>query len=170
MSRDAFVILGLTPGHYEPAALAARYEAARAQLLRDLAGSDGRAEAGRRLDELQLAHARLLAAAQRRGEGQSTRDAQVAELRRLIAASIEDGLLRCSRRRAILEEARRIGLSEFQAHLLIAQEQFGGEALLDLRRKAPAGAADAGRVAARLAAAGVLAVALLLGMVHWLSL
>jgi len=46
-------------------------------------------------------------------------------LRLLIEAALEEGLLRYSRRQMIVERARELGLSEFQAHLLIAQVQYG---------------------------------------------
>ena len=83
----------------------------------------------RRLDDLHMAYTVL-----RTDEGQSELLRSLAEdddaplhLRRMIAAALEDGLLRYSRRQEILAEARRLGLSDFQTQLLIAQVQFGDE-------------------------------------------
>ena len=57
-----------------------------------------------------------------------TEAASISELRTLIRAMMEDGLLRYSRRQRLLEEARNRGIVEFHAQLLIAQVQIGNDA------------------------------------------
>lgn len=97
------------------------------------------------------------------------RDENVARLRRLIADSLEGGLLRYSRRQAILDEARRLGVSDFNAHVLIAQVQFG-DASVSPASTGPVGNGrlSDGRAAARLAGAGLLAFALFMSAMLWL--
>jgi hypothetical protein len=43
----------------------------------------------------------------------------------MVQYELRDGVLRYSRRRELLEFARRLGLPDFEAHLLIAQAQYG---------------------------------------------
>jgi hypothetical protein len=98
---------------------------------------------------------------------------QIAGLKILIAASLEDGLLRHSRRQEILSEARQIGLSDFQAHLLIAQVQFGDDRFtadwIAAGRRNQTRSAEWTRAGARMAAASILAVGIFLALVHWLA-
>jgi hypothetical protein len=160
MSHDPYSILGLAPGRYDPAALRRRFDDRRAEL------SGGRANRAR-LDELHVAYSVLRDPAnqtiylKRLDLGAATD--HTAELRLLIAASLEDGLLRHSRRLRILQEGRRLGLSPFHTQLLIAQTQFGPQrvlaAELDQRGQAPA-------AIARLAGLCVLALALFLAAVR----
>ncbi len=76
-------------------------------------------------------------------------------------------------RQEILSEARQIGLSDFQAHLLIAQVQFGDDRFtadwLAAGRRTRTRSAERTRAGARIAAAGILAVGIFLALVHWLA-
>ena len=169
MGRDYFTILGLAPGRYDSAEIARRFRAERARLLAQLHDPSTHVEARRRLEDLHLAYAALRdpgAQAEYLAARVGASD-DVAYLRRLIAASLEDGLLRYSRRQEILAEARERGFSDFQTQLLIAQVQFGDDsfspATPHYRRR------DFTRTRARLAAAGVLALAMFLALVRWLD-
>jgi hypothetical protein len=172
MDRDYFTILGLSPGRYNPGQVTQRFEAERVRLLAQLGRPATHATARRGLDELHLAYATLR---DPRTQAQYLRTRtdgcdDVARLRQLIAASLEDGLLRYSRRQDILAEARRVGFSDFQTQLLIAQVQFGDEQLDIIRPRAGrAAAGGATRAWASFAAAGVLALALFLAMIRWLG-
>jgi hypothetical protein len=171
MAQDYFAVLGLSPGQYEPAELTRRFVARRAQLLRKLDDPERYADSRQQLEQLHLAYA-ALRDSRRQREYLRTDPAEAKpheSLRALIEASLEDGLLRYSRRQAILERARELGLSEFQAQLLIAQVQFGTEespfisaAPVTVR------AADSG-MWVRLAGVGVLALAIFLFLVRWVS-
>lgn len=89
----------------------------------------------------------------------------VVELCGLIAESLEDGLLRHSRRQELLRHAARLGLSEFHAHLLIAQVQCGGSVLL-AEPSRPGRPNGDERLGPRLAAVGVLALGILLALIQ----
>lgn len=171
MGRDYFAILGLTPGRYAPTEIARRFDAERRRLLAQLDDPVRHATARRRLDELHRAYAALRDPHAQAEYLRSRRtDDDVARLRRFIAASLEDGLLRHSRRQEIIAEARRLGFSDFHAHLLIAQVQFGDERISPVSSPPAAGSRrDTSRAWARFAAAGVLALAMFLGMVRWLG-
>ena len=171
MAQDYFAVLGLSPGRYDPLEIARRFQARRAQLLAALDDPARYSDTRSALDQLHLAYSAL-----RDPHRQDDyRRSQFAEadagerLRGLIAASLEDGLLRYSRRQAILERARELGLSAFQAQLLIAQVQFGARET-PLIRGAPVTvrAADS-RTWVRLAGVGVLALAIFLFLVRWVS-
>ena len=134
--------------------------------------SDGYEAARRELDQLHLAYAALR---DPRGQAEYLRtraagaDAAT-RLRQLIAAALEDGLLRYSRRQDILTGARRLGFSEFHTPLLIAQVQFGeDEPGLDAAPRSRGARRDRSRAWAGLAAAGLLALALFLALVRWLG-
>ena len=45
--------------------------------------------------------------------------------RLLVISSLEDGLVRYSRRRDLLSAAQRLGLDRFEANLIIAEVQYG---------------------------------------------
>ena len=172
MGRDYFAILGLAPGRHEPAEVARRFRLERSRLLAQLDDPVARDAARRQLDYLHLAYAALrdpcAQAEYLRARVEGADD--VTRLRQLIAASLEDGLLRYSRRQEILAEARRLGFSEFHTQLLIAQVQFGDDGLWP-----PESAAtrrerrDTSRAWAGFAAAGVLALTLFLALVRWLG-
>ncbi len=170
MARDPFAVFGLAPGSYDPTELARRYILLRAGLLAALNEPGREVESRRQLEELHVAF-RLLrdprqqAALLRRRGGAAD---PAGELRALIAASLEDGLLRYSRRQAILERAAELGFNEFQAHLLIAQVQFGDEGL-DPTPSRETVVAVPPQAWARAAGVGVLALALFLALVAWLG-
>ena len=171
MANDYFAILGLTPGHYEPREITRRFQNARAQVLAELSGGGADAGTRQRLDDLHLAHATLRSPSMQArylSEQDGADDAE--RLRRLIAASLEDGLLRYSRRRMILAEARELGFNDFQTQVLIAQVQFGEDEIDPVPRAEAArrGAAHR-RIWAHTAAIGLLATAFFLLMIHWVS-
>jgi hypothetical protein len=163
MSHDPYTILGLTPGRYDAAELRRRLDDRRAEL-------GARAKTREGADELHVAYAVLREPDNqtvylKRFDRRSSPDG-AAELRALIAASLEDGLLRHSRRMRILKEGRRLGISPFHTQLLIAQTQFGPQRVLPDElgdgKKQPA--ADAS--VARWAGLFVLALALFLAAVR----
>lgn len=169
MALDYFRLLGLEHGEYAPAEIECRYRAVRKQLLAE-AQREGSAVLWRRLDSLHLAY-QVLRDPNRQSchlqqvRGQLTDPLPRFQLR--IAGSLEDGLLRHSRRQALLNEGRRLGLSEFQVHLMIAQTQVG-ENRLNLITPGPEPVQEhaSSRIVPRLAAAGLLALALLFAMVR----
>lgn len=169
MAQDYFALLGLAPGRYAPREIARRYQTRRAALVSQAQDPRARAAALRELDDLHVAYQALREPARQAAyrASRTVDEDAAAELRRLIAASLEDGLLRCSRRDVILERAAALGFSEFQTHLLIAQVQFGDEEVAS----APQGMARRPhpRLWARVAAVGVAALAVFLGLVHWLG-
>jgi hypothetical protein len=168
MAQDYFAPLGLSPGTYDPVEIARRFRLRRAQLLAALDDPQRYADVRRELDQLYLAYA-ALRDSRLPAQPAAFSDAEPAgKLRELIAASIEDGLLRHSRRQAILQAAREMGVSEFQAQLMIAEVQFG-EPVTGPVRGAPARAhASGGQVWARVAGIGALAAAIFLMLVHWM--
>lgn len=175
MSHDYFSILGLTPGCYEPGEITRRFDARRRRLLAQLDDPARHGESRQRLDDLYRA-CNALRDPQRQAEyaraarEEHDRGDRVARLRRLIESSLEGGLLRYSRRAEILAEGRRLGFSEFHTHLLIAQVQFGdGIVAPPYGRGVSRSAETASRVGARLAAAGLLALAIFLAVVRWLG-
>jgi hypothetical protein len=171
MAQDYYAILGLRPGQYCPSDITCCFMDRRAQLLKALADPLRHTESRRRLEELHLAYAVLRDPA-RQAAYLRTRDLEgdaVGELRALIAASLESGLMRHSRRQAILERAGELGLNEFQAHLLIAQVQFGDEEIQPMPRLVwPSERQANPRAWARLAGVGVLALTMFLGLIQWL--
>jgi hypothetical protein len=177
MSAEYFSILGLTPGRYEPAEITRRFQEERGRLLERLDDPGWHAESRSRLEELHVAY-RVLRDPRRQAECLAAvrlADDAPQRLTRLIEASLEDGLLRYSRRQAILAEARRLGLSDFHAHVLIAQVQFGGGRASDMALERihqppnrPAPPAEGGpRRGVRLAGIGLLALALVLALLRW---
>lgn len=163
MSHDPYSILGLAPGHYDSAALRRRFDDRRAEL------AGGRADRAR-LDELHVAYSVLRDPANQtvflkrldRGPAPD----RTAGLRLLIAASLEDGLLRHSRRLRILQEGTRLGLSPFHTQLLIAQTQFGPQRVLPADTDELGHAPAPTSTVARLAGLCVLALALFLAAVR----
>lgn len=170
MSRDYFDILGLTPGRHDPAEITRRFGAVRERLLAALDDPATHSASRQQLDELHLAYKSLRDPRRQAEYLASRRKTGVTRLRWLITASLEDGLLRHSRRVGILEEGRKLGLSDFQSQLLIAQVQFGDKQISLVRERASPGRPTRGsRMSARLAAASILALALFLALVRWLG-
>ena len=175
MPSDPIVILGLTSGESSPEEIDRRFITRRRE-LRAALDDPGRYDAARReLEELYQAY-RALRSPKREGppirmaEPTDEPAERVAYLRRLIEVSLEGGLLRYTRRQEILAEGRRLGYSDFHVQLLIAQTQFGGEPLaIPPADEHVAGAESSANVGARIAAAGVLALALFLAAVRWLG-
>lgn len=174
MSRDYFLTLGLDRGEYAPAEIECHFQLARKRLLND-ALCEGGPILWRKLDAVHLAYQVLRdPRLQARHLAQLCRatDDPVPVFRLRIAGSLEDGLLRHSRRQTLLEEGRQIGLNEFQVQLLIAQTQVGEHqlALVSQPRagQSPtaAGTFASRRLAARIVAAGLLALAFLFAMVR----
>lgn len=169
---DYFDILGLPPGRYAPAVIRRAFFAARREILELLARGDNYGEYCRQLERLHLAEA-TLSDAQRQAEYLATYDGDdgaLVRFRQKVAASLEDGLVRCSRRETLLAEGRKLGLTDFQTHLLIAHVQFGDDrAALPFAARGPASDDRNSRLVARLAAASLLGFALFLGMLRWLT-
>ena len=171
MNDDYFTILGLTPGRYKPRDITRNFERVRTGLIAQLSESGATDDARRKLDELHLAYNALREPKSQAGylARNDPADDAVA-VRRLIAASLEDGLLRFSRRQMILEEGSRRGFSGFQTQLLIAQVQFG-----DDRIALPAATRSDGMLAGKqeawphLVAIGLLTVAIFLILIGWVS-
>ncbi len=169
MSDDYFTILGLTPGRYEPRDITRSFQRVRTGLIAQLGESGAIEDARRKLDKLHLAYNALREPDLQAGylARRDSADDAVA-VKRLIAASLEDGLLRFSRRQMILEEGRRRGFSGFQTQLLIAQVQFGDDQIA-----APTSSAGGGILAGthrtwpHLVAIGLLAAAVFLILIGW---
>lgn len=170
MSHDYFAILGLTPGPFDPQRIERRFEACRRRLIDDLGDPARQAAAKDELEQVHVAY-RVLSDPRRYADHVATRGVPrepIAELREMIAANLEDGLLRHSRRQAVIEHAREFGIDEFQTQLLIARVQFGqaepaGWPGVAYRRRRAANT----RAWAQAAAAGVIALAMFLGLVQW---
>lgn len=167
MARDYLTVLGLAPSTCDPAEVTRRYQLLRGRLLIGLEQPETSPEAQLRLEELHLAYAALRSRLARHAADASDRDDhRVAELRLFIEASIEDGLLRYSRRQAILSEARGLGFSDFQTHVLIAEVQFGGRSVLCPTIEDHPGSAGSHKWPF-VAAAALLAGAMFLALVQW---
>ncbi len=169
MARDYFAILGLAPGRYEPATIHARFQRLRGVALRELNQLDPPADDSRAaLEELHTAY-RILrdpSAQQRYLAARGGSEPRLEAFRRRIAAALEGGLLRHSRRQELLAEGRQLGYSDFHTHLLIAQVQFGDSSLPLANGTAYQHAARVNPAAARLASAVILALALFFGLLH----
>jgi hypothetical protein len=169
MARDYFAVLGLRPECYSPQIITRCFQAERTRLLRHLHDPLRYSLTRRHLEELHLAYA-TLRDPDRQEEYRNRLAAlpePVRELRALIGASLEDGLLRHSRRQGIIARARELGFNDFQAHLLIAQVQFGDERtpVVPTTVKPPQRDGN-GRGWARLAGVGMLAVTMFLVLVR----
>lgn len=171
MARDPYAMLGLPPGCTDPRRITASFQRRRARLLAELDDPIHYAATRAALDELYLAYA-TLRDPRRRVAYLRTRvlGNPADELRNHIAAALEDGLLRYTRRQAILQRAAELGIGEFQAQLLIAQVQFGADDLDVIAVPVTGGRpAEPPRLWARAAGVGVLALAMFLGLIHWLG-
>lgn len=174
MARDYFAVLGLAPGRYETSEIAHQFFSRRDQLLARLRSETGDDGLRQQLDEVHLAYATLrdpqrqeeLRQMIERGED---RPAAADELRALIASALEDGLLRYSRRQQILARARELGFGEFQAQLMIAQVQFGDDAVPPPRHRNGRSGVRRSTGWSRLLATGALAFGMFLYLVHWVT-
>jgi hypothetical protein len=172
MARDYFAVLGLRPDCYSPQIIARCFQAERTRLLRHLHDPLRYSLTRRHLEELHLAYATLRDPDRQDEYRQHLVDVPepVRELRALIRASLEDGLLRHSRRQDILAHARQLGFNDFQAHLLIAQVQCGDERTPVVTTAVPPRQHDGnGRGWARLAGVGMLAVTMFVVLVRMLG-
>jgi hypothetical protein len=178
MEHDCFAILGLTPGPYTPELIVKRFSEQRSRCLERLSTQQS-STAERRLEALHIA-CQLLSDPQRQQRHlMAVRDGMLADpqahLRDLVAAAIEDGLLRYSRRQELLRIGREMGLSAFQVHLIIAEEQVG-QAQLKPRTTQPAKTETTTRSNAinqtrlNFAAAGLLALGLFFMAISWLGI
>ncbi|MBU0640708.1 MAG: J domain-containing protein [Planctomycetes bacterium] len=169
-AEDCFAILGLTPGRYDSREIARRYRVQRERWLRVMDDPARYSESRQQLNRLHVAYNTLRdPQAQQEYLLRRDRDDDVVNMRRLISASLEGGLLRYSRRQEILDVARRLGFSDFQTQLLIAQVQFGEDQITPMGRARRSSGAGSSRAWARLAAAGLMALALFIFMVRWLD-
>ncbi|MCG3126959.1 MAG: hypothetical protein CHACPFDD_01814 [Phycisphaerae bacterium] len=122
---DHFATLGLTPGVYDPREIAERFLEMRLRLSESPFDDD---DSRTRLAAISKAYEVLRDPAKQAAHRELRRfDAPADSLRRVIDASLEDGLLRYSRRQEILAAGRALGFSDFQTQLMIAQVQFGDE-------------------------------------------
>lgn len=165
MSRDPYEALGLPRCAADARTIERRFDELRAALLREMESPDTHAAACARLDDIYVARETLL----RRPQLDENAD-RVDRLRALIQASLEGGLLRHSRRELILAEGRRLGFSQFQTHLLIAQVLFGDVSILPRAGRGEAAVREGvSRQTARFAASALLGLAMFLAMVSWLG-
>lgn len=174
MSLDPFSILRLSQDRTDPAALRAQF-ARRAEELKFAMKSGRDAMQSRRdLDELDIAYKILQDSESRtvfvRREKSPAAPDRAARLRALIVASLEDGLLRHSRRQRILDEGRKLGFSPFHTQLLIAQTQFGPQRVLSFEDDREQPGNRPSQAMARFSAALVLGFAIFLAIVRWLGL
>ncbi len=166
---DYFAILGLAPGRYDPREIRRRFERERTRLLSRMGEPAAGAAARRELDDLHLAYATLREpASQARYLAEHGNIDGMTRMRRFIEASLEGGLVRYSRRQRILAEGRRLGFSDFQTQLMIAQVQFGDSTIDTTPARRP-GSLWQGAAWARVTAIGLLATAIFMLMVEWVS-
>jgi len=176
MPLDHHTILGLTSAECGTRELDQRFIARRRELTEALEDPAKFAESRRALDDLYRAY-KALRNHKRNGapvhiaSPEDDETERVSYLRRYIEESLEGTILRCSRRREVLAEGRRLGYSEFHMQLLIAQVQFGGDLIAPPKATLKPNTLDrSARVGSRVAAAGVLALALFLAMIRWLNM
>lgn len=131
MERDYFAILGLTPGRYTPDVIERHFRDRRHRLLAALDEPALHQVSRAHLDDLHVAYRTLSDPDRQKAYlARQGKDADASErMRWAIAAAMEDGLLRYSRRQELLALGHRFGFTEFQVQLLIAQVQFGDEAI-----------------------------------------
>jgi hypothetical protein len=170
ISPEHYDSLGLQPGTYSFAEVSRCFGIVRARLLEELEDPSRHESARRNLDRAYRARNAFQATREQTPglhEGESDR---YSRMRRMIESSLEDGLLRCSRRHQVIAEGRRLGFSDFHTQLMIAQVQFGDRELIrvlgpDARRDRHSVA----KIGAKVSAAGVLGLTIFLAMVRWLG-
>lgn len=166
---DYFAILGLAPGRYDPPEIRRRFDRERTRLLSRMGEPAAGPAARRELDDLHMAYTTLRdPASQARYLAEHGNLDGMTRMRRFIEASLEGGLVRYSRRQRILAEGRRLGFSDFQTQLMIAQVQFGDSAI-DSTPARRAASPRQGAGWARVTAIGLLATAIFMLMVEWVS-
>lgn len=174
MSLDPFSILRLSQDRTDPGALRAQFAKRAEELKIAMKGGRDALQIRRDLEELDIAYKILQDPESRtvfvRREKSPAPPERAALLRALIVASLEDGLLRHSRRQRILEEGRKLGFSPFHTQLLIAQTQFGPQRVLSFEDDREHAGNRPGHATARFSAAVVLGFALFLAAVRWLGL
>lgn len=174
MSLDPFNILRLSDNRHDPAALRAQFVKRVDELKLAMKSGRDPLQSRREIDELHVAYKILndpdsRTIYVRRGNSPAAPE-KAARLHALIAASLEDGLLRHSRRERILEEGRNLGFSPFHTQLLIAQTQFGSRRVLSFEDERESAESQPGQASVRFAAAVVLALALFLCAVQLLGI
>lgn len=171
MPPNHFQSLGLVPAAYSTDEIERAFQRRRAQLLEELHDAQTHRSSRTELDAAHLAF-RVLRDPRRQAvhlaDLSEPAGDRVEKLRSLIQACIEDGVLRHSRRRELLNWGRVCGLSAFDTQLLIAQVLYG-ETRIEVtpaRAEAPSDTA-AWRP---LAVAGALATVMFVGLATWLGL
>lgn len=174
MSLDPYSILRLSEDRIDPSTLRAQFAKRSDELKIAIQSGRDALHARRELDELHVAYKILHDPESRtvyvRREKSPAPPEKAARLRAMIAASLEDGLLRHSRRERILEEGRTLGFSPFHTQLLIAQTQFGSQRVLSFEDEREDGADRPSQMTAQFAAAAMLAFALFLAAVRVLGI
>lgn len=177
MPPDCHVILGLDPRRVGPGEVREQFARRRRELIARLHQPDVGGASRAQLDDLHLAYRRYLSQREQPLVELAKVPAPALALRRFIESCQEGGLLRPSRRHKILAEGRRLGFSHFQTQLLIAMTLMGDrseplpatEEDLVTQRLVDSQTQDANSLVARLAAVALLALAMLLAAVRWLS-
>lgn len=152
----------------EAAELLRRFEERRRELIRRLDDPERHSRACVELDRLHVAVRSVRHPPRLRApSADKPEDERLARMRRLIEISLEDGLLRHSRRQRIIEEGMALGFSSFHTQLMIAQVQAGDHELIGpLGRRADAHETDT-RTAPRVAAILLLTFGFFLALVRW---
>lgn len=173
MEHDCFAILGLTPGPYSRELIDARFDEERDKCLASIRERHDEATE-RRLEAVYLAYHLLNDSARQQRHIAAIRDGHLDNpkdhVRDLVAASLEDGLLRYSRRQELIRIGRVLGLNEFQVHLLIAEVQV---AALSITAEQPAKQVANERfdqTRLNIVAAGLLGLGLFFSAISWLGI
>lgn len=168
---DYYALLGLSAEVHPTRMITEAFLRRRSEALSRMDDPTLAAGAQRDLDDLHVALRTLSSRKQQQSYLDARREGEspMRTLARMIEHSLEGGLLRHSRRQALLAEARRLGISDFHAHLLMAQVQYADPSPLEWLRPERRSVESIRPIAARFAAAGVLALFMLLAMVRWLQ-
>lgn len=175
MPRDHFAVLGLSAGRHPPHVIDQHFAEERGRLVPALSRSSDYMSSRRKLEALYVAYrilrdpgrqAAYLRDLESAAAGEARRES---ELRRLIRASLEAGLVRQSRREYLVEQGRELGFSEFHVHLMIAQAMIGDEASLPVAPARPARRARHGSSWRDYATIGAVAVAVFVLLVRWVN-
>ncbi len=168
MPRDHFARLGLSVARHPPHVVDQHFAAARGRLVADLSRPTSYLDSRRSLEALYVAYRVLRDPGRQAAYLEDIEQADPeTELRRLIAASLEGGLVRQSRREFLVARGRELGISEFHVHLLIAQAMIGDEACVAAQVMPRANPPRRGSNWKDYAAVGALAVAVFVALVRW---